>query len=196
VDNTGRAAAELWHPGAPVPDPPPPSDTAKAVAAIAARPLFRQDRQPFQEQGGALSGGRNYETELSRLALIGTLTFGGGLTGIVVSKGAGTAERWEVKAGDQLSGFTVKAVQVDGLTLTADGRDFTLPLYAGAPAVTGAGTGRMAVPGTVSRPGNQPAATPGSSAAQPVQPASPSGIPPVYIPERSPSRPPRYYPRR
>ena len=132
VESAGPGPADLWQPGDPVPDPPPPPEISGAVSVIAAKPLFRPDRLPHGEQGGA-SAGRNYETELSRLSLIGTLTFGGELKGIVVSKGGSQTERWEVKSGDQLSGFKVKEVLVDGLSLTADGREFMLPLYAGPP---------------------------------------------------------------
>ena len=42
-----------------------------------------------------------------------------------------------MKAGDALPGFTVKEVGVEGLLLTADGREFLLPLYAGAPTAAG-----------------------------------------------------------
>jgi hypothetical protein len=196
VDNTGQAAADLWHPGEPVPDPPPPAETAGTVAAIAARPLFRPDRLPYNEQGPGASAGRNYESELSRLALIGTLTFGGDLKGIVVSKGSSLPERWEVKAGDQLPGFTVKEVQIDGLALTADGREFMLPLYAGAPTSAGRGSVRTELPRKDAASVQQPAAAPPLSAVQPPPSGSPPAPPPAFIPERSPSRPPRYYPRR
>jgi hypothetical protein len=193
VDNTGRAAANLWHPGEPVPDPPSPPETSGTVAAIAARPLFRPDRVPFTEQGPTASTGRNYESELSRLSLIGTLTFGGELKGIVVGKGGSLPERWEVKAGDQLQGFTVKEVQIDGLALAADGREFMLPLYAGAP--TAVGPIRTAIPRKDSPSAQAPATMPSPSVTQP-PPEGQAGLPPAYIPQRSLTRPPRYYPRR
>jgi hypothetical protein len=134
VDNTGRISPGSRQPGAPVPDPapPPPAESAAVVAAVAARPLFRQDRQPFREDAAGV--GRNYDAELSRLSMIGVLTFGDEMKGVVVTKGSPRPERWEVKKGDMLPGFKVKEVQNDGLVVTADGREFLLPLYAGAPA--------------------------------------------------------------
>jgi hypothetical protein len=132
VDNAGRASMDAWRPGAPAPDPPPPPDPSGVVAAVAVRPLFRPDRQPYREQDmNAMS--RNYDAELSRLSLIGVLTFGDDLKGLVVGKGSPRPERWEVKEGDSLPGFTVKEVRIDGLSVVADGREFLLPLYAGGP---------------------------------------------------------------
>ena len=80
---------------------------------------------------------RNYEAELSRYTLLGVLDIGDAPYGVVVGKGGTKGERWEVKRGDSLQGFTVKEVGVDGLRLTADGREFLLPLYAGAPTAAG-----------------------------------------------------------
>jgi hypothetical protein len=193
LDEAGLAAADLWQPGAPVPDPAPSPQTAPIVAAIAARPLFRPDRAPFSEPGEVAAAGRDYEGELSRLALIGTLTFGGELKAIVVSKGGPASERWEVKAGDRLQGFTVKEVQIDGLALTADDRDFLLPLYAGAP--TSPGTLRTEIPRT--GPSSLPRRAVPSQATAPQRPdiVQPE-IQPENVPERTLSRPPRYYPRR
>jgi len=209
ADNTGRASPDLWQPGAPVPDPSPPPDSAAAVSAIVSRPLFRADRLPFREDAGAAAG-RNYEAELSRLSLIGTLTFGGELKGIVVSKGSPRAERWEVKAGDALPGFKVKEVTIDGLVVTADKREFQLPLYAGPPTAVGGGIVRTEAPRKMPAPAQQAATAPPPSVAQPpsavaqppaaaARPPSPVAQPrpaPTFVPERAPARPPRYYPRR
>lgn len=208
VDNTGRASSDLWQPGAPVPDPSPPPDSTAAVSAIVSRPLFRADRLPFREDAGAAAG-RNYESELSRLSLIGTLMFGGELKGIVVSKGSPRVERWEVKAGDALPGFKVKEVTIDGLVVTADKREFQLPLYAGPPTAA-SGPIRTEIPRKTPAPAQQaataplPSAAPRPSAVAQPPPAAappPSAVAqprpaPTFAPERSPVRPPRYYPRR
>jgi hypothetical protein len=202
VDDTGRASSDLWRPGVPVPDPSPPPDSSAAVSAIVARPLFRADRLPFREDAGAAAG-RNYEAELSRLSLIGTLTFGGELKGIVVSKGSPRAERWEVKAGDPLPGFKVKEVTIDGLVVTADKREFQLPLYAGPPTTAGGGPVRTETPRKTPAPAQQAATAPPPTVAQPPSTAAPPPSTvaqprpaPTFVPERSPVRPPRYYPRR
>ena len=195
ADDTGRASAEIWQPGAPMPDPPPPPESAGAVSAIVARPLFRPDRLPFRENDPGAAA-RNYEAELSRLSLIGTLAFGGDLKGIVVTKGSSRAERWEVKAGDPLPGFKVKEVQIDGLALTADGREFLLPLYSGPPTAAGGGTVRTETfrKETVSAPPAAPAPPP--PGAQPPTTVTQPRPAPAIVPERSPARPPRFYPRR
>ncbi len=183
VDNTGRASAGPRHASTPLPDPPqPPADSAVAVASIAARPLFRPDRQAFREDGGG--AGRNYEAELSRLSMIGVLTFGGEPKGVVVSKGNPRNERWEVGRGDSLPGFKVKTVLMDSLVLTADGKEFHLPLYAGAPR-TGAGpirteTTRTAPPhhGSLPRTASQVAQPPARTLPQPRH------MVPLHIPPR------------
>lgn len=200
VDDTGRASAEIWRPGAPMPDPPPPPESAGAVSAIVARPLFRADRRLFREKDPGAEAGRNYEAELSRLSLIGTLAFGGEMKGIVVGKGSPNAERWEVKAGDPLPGFKVKEVQIDSLTVTADGREFSLPLYAGPPTAA-AGPVRTETRRKEPAPAPPAASAPPPSAAPPPVAQPPSTVPPprpvpTITPERSPGRPPRFYPRR
>jgi len=129
-DNVAAATAGAWQPGVYALDPQPPRDPMPTAAAVAARPLFRPDRQPFREQGASV---RNYEAELSRYTLLGVLGFGEAPFGVVVGKAGTKGERWEVKTGDLLQGFTVKEVGMEGLRLTADGKEFLLPLYAGAP---------------------------------------------------------------
>jgi len=201
-DNASRAAAAGWQPGAPVPDPPPPPETTVAVAAVKNRPLFRSDRQPYREPVAGAVPARNFDAELSRLSLIGVLFIGDDMRGVVVSKGgAGSArpERWEVKAGDDLPGFKVKEVRTDGLALTAEDREFLLPLYAGAPV---AGAARTEAPRKEAAPG-QPAAVPGAPPAPSTVPAPPSrtGVtPPVPVqpPRTAPPAPvsPRYIPGR
>jgi hypothetical protein len=168
-DNASRAAAAGWQPGAPVPDPPPPPETAAAVAAVRNRPLFRQDRRPYTEATAAAPA-RNFEAELSRLLLIGVLSVGEEMRGVVVGKGGAAGarpERWEVKAGDDLPGFKVKEVRTDGLAVTADGRDFLLPLYAGPPAAAGIAPVRTEAPRRDAA--TQPA---------PAQPTAPAPVPP------------------
>ena len=113
-----------------------PADLSAPASSIVARSVFRPDRKRFSE-GGSGSSQRNYEAELSKFTLLGVLQMGNDKRGIVVGKVAGTREeRWEAGPGDTLPGFRVKDVSVDGMTLTADGRDFILPLYAGGPKGT------------------------------------------------------------
>jgi hypothetical protein len=141
------------------------------AAAIAARPLFRADRQPFREEAAGASV-RNYEAELSRYTLLGVLGFAEGPVGVVTAKTGKKTDRWELKAGDALPGFTVKEVGIDGLRLTADGKEFLLPLYAGAPTAAG-GALRTEV---TRRDATQPATAPGSPApAKPSAPGAPPG---------------------
>ena len=71
--------------------------------------------------------------------------------GLVVSKSGPRSDRWEVKVGDSLPGFKVKEVRTDALALTAEGREFLLPLYAGGPTATG-GALRTDVPGRRPQP--------------------------------------------
>jgi hypothetical protein len=198
-DNASRAAAAGWQPGAPVPDPPPPPETAAAVAAVKNRPLFRSDRRPYTEMAAAAAPARNFEAELSRLSLIGVLSVGEEMRGVVVSKGgAGSAraERWEVKAGDDLPGFKVKEVRTDGLAVTAEGREFLLPLYAGPP-VAGAAA-RTEAPRRETAPSQPAPAQPAAPA--PVQPPRPAAAAPVAQPPATttpvPGVAPRYIPGR
>lgn len=102
------------------------------LSSLLARPVFRPDRRPYQGEG-AENPQRNYESELSRYTVLGVLTMGDKMVALVVGTGASKGERWEVGAGDSLPGFTVKEVSLDGLVLTADDREFPLPLYAGGP---------------------------------------------------------------
>jgi hypothetical protein len=168
------AAAGSWQPGASAPDPPPPPDPAPAAAAVSARPLFRQDRQPFREDAASA---RNYEAELSRYTLLGVLGFGDVPYGVVVGKGGSKGERWEVKKGDSFQAFTVKEVGMEGLRVTADGKEFQLPLYAGAPTAAG-GAVRTE---TTRRDAAQPASAPVSAApprvGAPGRPGAPAGAP-------------------
>ena len=166
------ATAPAWRPGAAAtPDPQSPPDPSAAAAAVAARPLFRPDRQPFREQAASAAPARNYDSELSRFTLLGVLGFAEGPVGVVTAKTGNKTERWELKAGEALPGFTVKEVGIDGLRLTADGKEFLLPLYAGPPTAA-AGAVRTEVPRRAAAP---PAAAPGSPAS--AKPAS-SGAPP------------------
>jgi hypothetical protein len=194
ADNAVRPAPTGWQPGAPGPDPPPPPDTGAAVAGVKNRPLFRSDRQPFTEASASAAPARNFDAELSRLSLIGILAIGDDPKGIVVSKGGTRSERWEVKAGDELPGFRVKEVRTDGLAVTAEDREFLLPLYAGPPTAAG-GSVRTEAPRKESAPA-QPVAAPAPGTppkpavtqpvpVQPAPPARPSGaMPPRYIPGR------------
>jgi hypothetical protein len=178
------------------------------ATAIAARPLFRADRQAFKEQAASAAPARNYESELSRYMLLGVLGFGEEPVGVVTGKTGNKTDRWELKAGDALPGFTVKEVGVDGMLLTADGREFLLPLYAGPPTAA-AGAVRTEVPRRDAAP---PAAAPGSPAsAKPASSGAPPGpaavaapaaakppAAPVYTPPNRtpPGAPPRFRPGR
>lgn len=177
-DNAAMAPTGAWQPGASAPDPQSPPDPTPAASAVTARPLFRPDRQPFREDAAGASV-RNYEAELSRYMLLGVLGFGDAPYGVVVGKAGNKGERWEVKRGDSLQGFTVKEVGMEGLRLTADGREFLLPLYAGPPTAA-AGSLRTETP---RRDGVQPAPAPRPSA-----PASASGspLPTTPLPPASP----------
>jgi hypothetical protein len=126
------------------------------MASIMARPLFRPDREEAVQVPR-----RNYEAELTRLTLLGVLLLGKDKRGVVVGRsGTGREERWEVGPGDTLPGFIVKDVGAEGLTLTADNREFLLPLYAGGPKGTA---------------GQAPARTVGpSSPGQPKPPVQPA----------------------
>ena len=202
-DIAATAPAGVWQPGVAAPDPQPPPDPTPAAAAVSARPLFRPDRQPFREQGPGAA--RNYETELSRYTLIGVLGFGDAPVGVVVGKAGNKGERWELKAGDPLPGFTVKEVGMEGLQLTADGKEFLLPLYAGPPTAAG-GALRTDVPRRDAASPKAGSPTPpavpsppmvparGTVARQPV-PAAPAP-PPVPVPGTSPAVAPRYIPGR
>ena len=155
-DNAATATAGAWQPGASATDPQPPPDPTPAAAAVAARPLFRADRQPFREQVATPVAVRNYESELSRFTLLGVLGFGDGPVGVVTGKTGNMTDRWELKVGDALPGFTVKEVGMDGLRLTSDGREFLLPLFAGAPAAAGDAVRTDATRGHATHPTGAP----------------------------------------
>jgi hypothetical protein len=199
-DNVTSATTGAWQPGVPAPDPQPPPDPTPVVAAVVARPLFRPDRQPFREQSASAAPARNYDAELSRLTLLGVLGFGEEPVGVVTGKTGNKTDRWEVKAGDALPGFTVQEVGMEGLRLTADGKEFLLPLYAGAPTAA-AGALRTEAP---RRDAAQPSPAPGSAvpakpAASPAPAAAPPprpGPPPPAPYRTPPSVSPRFSPGR
>lgn len=163
---------------------PPPPDLSTPVVSIVARPVFRPDRKPFREDAVAIPK-RNYEAELARFTLLGVLLLGKDRKGIVVGKGGtGKEERWEVMSGDSLPGFVVKEVGAEGVMLSADDREFLLPLYAGGPKVL-PGQGPVRTEVTPPRPpaaSAQPApARPPGASAQPA-PARPPGASPQPSP--------------
>jgi hypothetical protein len=206
-DNAATPAAGSWQPGVPTHDPKPPPDPTLAATAVTARPLFRPDRQPFREQAGSPIPVRNYEAELSRFTLLGVLSFGDELKGLVASRSGARTDRWELKAGESFPGFTVKEVRTDSLLVTADGREFQLPLYSGAPTAAGGALrtdvvkSAPAAPSATTAPA-QPAPRVGQGAAATAPPAPvvrPRPSAPVVRPQ--PSRPsslrdirPRYVP--
>jgi hypothetical protein len=55
-------------------------------------PLFRPDRLPFRD--GTAGAGPDVSAELSRLTLIGVLTFGRELKGVVIAKDGPAPGRW------------------------------------------------------------------------------------------------------
>lgn len=172
--------------GAYQPDSPAvPADLSANVALIVARPVFRPDRKPFSEGGSGLPQ-RNYDAELSKFTLLGVLQIGGDNKGIVVGKGSGTRnERWEVGPGDDLPGFRVKNVGVEGMTLTADGREFLLPLYAGGPkGAAGQATVRTDTTPRSSQP-SKPQLAPAGGAVKPSSAAQPVAPPPAAAPSGS-----------
>ena len=171
VGPDNAAPVGSWQAGVAALDPQPPPDPT-AAAAVTARPLFRPDRQPFREQtaGGSV---RNYEAELSRYTLLGVLGFGDAPYGVVVGKTGSKGERWEVKLGDSLQGFVVQEIGLEGLRLTADGREFLLPLYAGPPTAAG-GAVRTE---TTRRDAAHPAPVPGFPTPKAGFPAPKAGFP-------------------
>jgi len=185
-DNAATAPIGGWRPGVSAPDPQPPPDPSPVAAAIAARPLFRADRQPFREQAADASV-RNYEAELSRYTLLGVFDFGDAPFGVVTGKTGNRTDRWELKAGDVLPGFTVKEVGMEGLQLTSDGREFLLPLYAGAPTAAGGAVRTEATRRNAAQPTAVPSvpasAKPAPSGARPGPAALPAPAP-RYIPGR------------
>jgi hypothetical protein len=197
-DNAARATIGVWQPEVSTPDPQPPPDPTPVAAAVAARPLFRADRQPFREQAAAAVAARNYETELSRFTLLGVLAFGEGPVGVVTGKSGSKTERWELKAGDALPGFTVKEVGMDGLRLMADDREFLLPLFAGAPKAAGGAVRTEATRGgatpPAAAPGSPAAAKPAASGALPAPAALPAPTPPAAQPRTAPTFTPSYRP--
>ena len=199
-DKAATPTAGSWQPGVATLGPLPPPDPGPTAAAVTERPLFRPDRQPFREQAGSPIPVRNYEAELSRFALLGVLSFGDELKGLVSSRSGARTDRWELKAGDSFPGFTVKEVRTDSLLVTADDREFQLPLYAGAPTATGGALrtdvvkAAPAAPSATTAPA-QPAPRAGQGAAatappapvvrpQPSAPVSPRDIRPRYVPGR------------
>jgi hypothetical protein len=197
-DNAARAPIGVWQPGVSTPDPQPPPDPTPVAAAVAERPLFRPDRQPFREQAAAAVAARNYETELSRFMLLGVLGFGDGPVGVVTGKTGNKTDRWEVKAGDALPGFTVKEVGMDGLRLTADDREFLLPLFAGAPTAARGALRTEATRGGATPPaaasGSPAAAKPAVPGARPAQAPLAAQATPAAQPRTAPNFTPSYRP--
>ena len=199
-DNAALPTAGSWQPGVATNDPLAPPDPGPTVTAVTARPLFRPDRQPFREQAGSPIPVRNYEAELSRFTLLGVVSFGGELTGLVSSKSGARTERLELKAGESFPGFTVKEVRTDSLLVTADDLEFQLPLYAGAPTATGGALRTDVVKTAPAAPSAKTAPAPPAPKAgqgapvtappapvarpQPSAPVSPRDIRPRYVPGR------------
>jgi hypothetical protein len=176
------------------------SSFGAGFSTVVARPVFRPDRKPFLE-GAADVPMRNYDSELAKYTVLGVLMAGDEKRAVVVSKGAPKAERWEVGAGDSLAGFTVKEVGEDGLILTADDREFTLPLYAGGPKAVGRTPLRTEVAPAPSparrKPPTSARPAPGTGRSSPPSAASPNPAASPQQPRPVPRRiPRRTYPRR
>jgi hypothetical protein len=195
-DNASTTSVGSGQPGTPAPEPAPPADPAQMVAAVAARPLFRPDRLPFREQVVAPVAARNYDTELSRYTLLGVFGFGEEPVGVVTGKTGNKTDRWELKAGDALPGFTVTEVGMEGLRLTSDGREFLLPLYAGAPTAAGGAVRteptRRDAQQTSAPSGSPASAKPAVSGAHPGPAASPAPAPATPQTRAAPVRTPPY----
>ncbi|MGB5994110.1 MAG: hypothetical protein WBG20_01710 [Candidatus Deferrimicrobiaceae bacterium] len=194
------AGAALSPPSAAAQPQKGPEDAAySGLSSLLARPVFRPDRRPYQV-GAAEGPQKNYEAELSRYTVLGVLMESDKMVALVVGKGGSKGERWEVGAGDSLSGFKVKEVNQDGLVLTADDREFTLPLYAGGPKAVGKAPLRTEVaPAPSAARAKSPSAarpTPGVTKAPPsaAAPPSTSRQGPSAAPTRIQQR--RRYPRR
>ena len=199
------AADAFSLPAAALPQAVPADAAYPGLSSIVARPVFRPDRRPYQEDSAGVPQ-RNYEAELSKFTVLGVLLMGDEKKAIVVSKGSGAADRWEVGTGDSLADFTVKEVGPDGLTLIADQREFTLPLYAGGPKSSGGIPLRTEVaPPPPPASAQPPAAARQAPAAGRFQPSAvvtpspapslqPSGVSPSPVPQRTYPR--RYIPGR
>jgi len=170
------------------------SSFGTGFSTVVARPVFRPDRRPHQGDSGTAPL-RNYEAELARYTVLGVLMAGDEKKAVVVGKGAGQDESMEVGAGDSFAGFTVKEVGLDGLILAADGREFTLPLYAGGPKSVGVAPLRTEV-----APAPSPAKPQPPPAARPVPGSGRVQTPPALSPPSSGGQPSpiprRTYPRR
>ncbi len=122
---------------------PADADLSAAAATIAARPVFRPDRKPFRpEEAAAGPPARNHQAELARYLLLGVVLQADTRKAVVVTKGQAKVERWELDVGDSIPGFTVKEIETDGVTLSADGKEFLLPLFAGGPKAPAPGPAR------------------------------------------------------
>jgi hypothetical protein len=109
-----------------------------------------------------------------------------------VGKGGNKGERWEVKRGDSFQGFTVKEVGMEGLRLTADGKEFLLPLYAGAPTAAGSAVRTDTTRRDAAKPAAAPAPAPASAPGSAVPAAgNVSGAPPNQAPASWPPFPTR-----
>jgi hypothetical protein len=124
------------YPGAAVDDPTAHAESIPSVSSVVARPVFRPDRKPFNEKADNVPL-RNYERELSGYTLLGVMFLGDGGKAVISGKTAGRSERFEVGPGESLPGFDVKEIRQDGVVLTADGKEFALNLYTGAPRIQG-----------------------------------------------------------
>lgn len=188
------ARAQAARPAVQGAAPPAAPDLGTLVTAVAVRPLFRPDRAPFRESAAAVPQ-RNYEAEIARFTVVGVVALDGPPKAIVTGQAAGAggrSERYEVGPGDSLPGFTVKEVRPEGVVVAADGREFTIPLFAGAPraaARTETSTPRAA-PGQAAT-GQQPAAprTPAAAGAAAHAPQPPAPAPSVpAAPAPAPAR--------
>jgi hypothetical protein len=154
------------------------SDLAAVESAVVRRPLFRPDRAPYRE-APVVPPQRNHEAELSRFRLLGVLILPEGTKAIVSGSAQGRTDRFEVGPGDSLPGYTVVSVEANSMRLAADGKEFTLPLYAGGPSAGSA----------AGRPSASPIAPAGDAVPQPPAAGGAAGF--VPPPPQAAPRPPQ-----
>lgn len=142
----------------------PPGDTAFQV--IEERPLFAQDRLPFEKDSAQTDDGPAPPQSLTGLALTGIITGGGERIAIVQlnSPPRPGAESWSLRVGGDLRGWTVEEIGEDYMVLVNGASRHRMELV-DDPARRPQQRQRQPAPNTPRRQQQQPA-----QPAQPVQP--------------------------
>ena len=171
-----RAAAEKA--GAHVDEAP-----AALVTAIAEKDLFDMSRQKPMEEAKAVEQTPAVTGPPANVAIVGVRIFGKDREVFVTEAGA----QKRLRTGDQVAGYTIKAIDPEGVTLTSPSGDIvSMPLVVDS---KGSAPPKPAVP---NRGGIQPPPQPAASPAAGVQTASPAaGIgakppTPAVVPPRPP----------